>query len=94
MTASFTRRASQPRRSPPLLPLPPSGTSAGAGVATLVHATLVHLPLLLLLSLLSAHVAPAAASDRSLCFKMPDAATLVVKPELVADAAKVGQSIF
>lgn len=77
MTPSYLPRASprRRRRSPPLVPLlPPT-----ASLATLVS---------LLLSQ-SVNLKPAVASDRSLCFKMPPADTLVVKPELMTDAVKV-----
>lgn len=89
MAASFTRRVFPPRRSsPPLLlqPTPPSNASAGAGTG----ATPVHLLLMFCFCALSANVELADASDRSLCFKMPPANTVVVKPELLTDAAKVG----
>lgn len=52
-------------------------------------ATPVHLLVMFFFCALSANVEPAAASDRSLCFKMPPANTVVIKPELLTDAAKV-----
>ena len=89
MAASFTRRVSQqPWRSSRLLPLSThDNTGAGVGV---VGATPVHLLVLFFFfTTLSVHVTPTVASDRSLCFKMPPANTMVVKPELMTDASKV-----
>ena len=89
MTAAFTRRVSQqPWRLSRRLSLS-RHDNTGAGVGA-VGATAVHLPVLFFFFItLSVHVAPTVASDRSLCFKMPPANTMVLKPELMTDASKV-----
>ena len=63
----------------PLVPLEEHPAPGGRAAVSL---------LVLLLSLASG-LGRAAASDRSLCFKLPPADSLVVKPELATDAAEV-----
>jgi hypothetical protein len=64
------------------------GARAGAGAG--VRAALAPLLSLACLLVLALVPAPVRATDRSLCFIMPPADTLVVKPEIIIDADKAG----